>query len=81
MTVRYTVKQVSGLTGVATDRLRAWERRYGVVEPGRQNDPRVEVIRLHLLAKLCFVVEHRDGRPAGARPEPARGDGPTEAAA
>ncbi|WP_431473420.1 MerR family transcriptional regulator [Ornithinimicrobium sp. W1665] len=35
MTVRYTVKQVSGLTGVATDRLRAWERRYGVVEPGR----------------------------------------------
>lgn len=31
----YTVKQVSALTGIAPDRLRAWERRYGVVTPGR----------------------------------------------
>lgn len=31
----YTVKQVSALTGIAPDRLRAWERRYGVVRPTR----------------------------------------------
>lgn len=31
----YTVKQVSALTGVAPDTLRAWERRYGVVSPAR----------------------------------------------
>lgn len=35
MPVRYTVKQVSSLTGVSPDLLRAWERRYGVVEPNR----------------------------------------------
>src|SRR5699024_2808907 len=33
--VPYTVKQVSALTGIAPDRLRAWERRYGVVHPTR----------------------------------------------
>ncbi|GAA5159484.1 MerR family transcriptional regulator [Ornithinimicrobium tianjinense] len=31
----YTVKQVSSLTGIAADTLRAWERRYGVVSPKR----------------------------------------------
>lgn len=31
----YTVKQVSSLTGIAPDTLRAWERRYGVVRPKR----------------------------------------------
>lgn len=31
----YTVKQISALTGIAPDRLRAWERRYGVVTPAR----------------------------------------------
>lgn len=31
----YTVKQVSSLTGVTDATLRAWERRYGVVEPSR----------------------------------------------
>lgn len=35
MPVRYTVKQVSQLTGISTDLLRAWERRYGVVSPRR----------------------------------------------
>lgn len=35
MPVRYTVKQVSQLTGISTDLLRAWERRYGVVTPRR----------------------------------------------
>lgn len=35
MAVRYTVKQVSQLTGISTDLLRAWERRYGVVSPRR----------------------------------------------
>ncbi len=31
----YTVKQVSGLTGVAEPTLRVWERRYGIVSPER----------------------------------------------
>lgn len=31
----HTVKRAAELTGVAPDTLRAWERRYGVVEPGR----------------------------------------------
>ena len=31
----YTIKQVSALTGIAEARLRAWERRYGVVQPAR----------------------------------------------
>src|SRR3954453_9040261 len=31
----YTIKQASRLTGVSEASLRAWERRYGVVVPGR----------------------------------------------
>src|SRR4051794_14179003 len=31
----YTIKQASRLTGVSETSLRAWERRYGVVVPGR----------------------------------------------
>lgn len=33
--MRYTVKQVSQQTGISTDLLRAWERRYGIVVPSR----------------------------------------------
>lgn len=33
--MRYTVKQVSQLTGISRDSLRAWERRYEVVAPTR----------------------------------------------
>lgn len=33
----YTIRQVSALTGVGEPRLRAWERRYRVVEPARSD--------------------------------------------
>src|SRR5690606_19799174 len=36
-TAVYTVKQVATLTGVTEPTLRAWERRYGVVEPARSS--------------------------------------------
>jgi methanogenic corrinoid protein MtbC1 len=32
----YGIKQVAGLTGLSTERLRAWERRYAVVRPARR---------------------------------------------
>ncbi|MFC5177351.1 MerR family transcriptional regulator [Nocardioides taihuensis] len=34
-TVGHSVRQVAALTGIPPDTLRAWERRYGVVTPGR----------------------------------------------
>ncbi|MGC5585197.1 MerR family transcriptional regulator [Ornithinimicrobium sp. W1679] len=73
MTVRYTVKQVSGLTGVATDRLRAWERRYGVVEPGRSESryrlyDDEDVARLRRMAELVEA-----GTPASLAAEQVRG--------
>nr|WP_255436349.1 MerR family transcriptional regulator [Tessaracoccus sp. MC1756] len=48
----YTIKQVSGLTGVSEAVLRAWESRYGIVEPSRSegryrlySDEQVAVLR------------------------------------
>lgn len=72
MAVRYTVKQVSGLTGVAADRLRAWERRYGVVEPGRSESryrlyDDVDVARLRRMAELV-----KAGTPASLAAEQVR---------
>ena len=72
MTVRYTVKQVSGLTGVATDRLRAWERRYGVVAPGRSESryrlyDDEDVARLRRMAELVEA-----GTPASLAAEQVR---------
>jgi MerR family transcriptional regulator, light-induced transcriptional regulator len=49
---RYPIRAVSKLTGIPVDTLRAWERRYGVVEPGRDargrlySEPDVERLRL-----------------------------------
>jgi MerR family transcriptional regulator, light-induced transcriptional regulator len=67
--VRYTVKQVSQLTGISTDLLRAWERRYGVVTPHRTasryrlyGDD--DVVRLRRMAEL---VDH--GAPASLAAE------------
>lgn len=62
--MHYTVKQVSALTGVAADTLRAWERRYGVVTPARtESGYRLyddqDVARLRLMARLVS-----DGAPA-----------------
>lgn len=73
MTVRYTVKQVSGLTGIATDRLRAWERRYDVVSPGRSESryrlyDDEDVARLRRMAELVAA-----GTPASLAAEQVRG--------
>ena len=62
--VPYTVKQVSALTGIAPDRLRAWERRYGVVRPTRtEGGYRLydddDLARLRLMMRLVDAVSLR----------------------
>lgn len=54
--LRYTVKQVSALTGIGPDRLRAWERRYGVVSPAR-SESRYRLYDDADLARLRMMVE------------------------
>lgn len=89
MAVRYTVKQVSSLTGISTDLLRAWERRYSVVSPHRTasryrlyGDD--DVARLRRMAELIA-----GGAPASLAahqvlaenpPVDPEGDGPAEEA-
>lgn len=76
MPVRYTVKQVSQLTGISTDLLRAWERRYGVVTP-RRTASRYrlygddDVSRLRRMAELIA-----DGAPASLAAEQALAESP-----
>ena len=36
MNTGYRIGAVAKLTGISTDTIRAWERRYGVVEPNRE---------------------------------------------
>ena len=51
--MRYPIRAVSKLTGVAIDTLRAWERRYGAVTPARDERGRLysdtDIARLRLL--------------------------------
>ena len=51
---RYPIRAVARLTGLSVDTLRAWERRHGVVTPGRDDRGRLysgaDVKRLQLLA-------------------------------
>lgn len=66
---RYTVKQVSALTGVPAATLRAWERRYAVVEPQRSDSgyrlyDDADVSRLSRMADLV-----RQGSPASLAAE------------
>lgn len=60
----YTVKQVSALTGVAEATLRAWERRYDVVEPARSPGGYrlYDDTQLKLLREMAALVE--SGVPA-----------------
>ena len=68
----YEIHEVSELTGLATARLRAWERRYEVVRPSRQpNRYRTytseQVALLRAFARLCASGERigdlvREGR-------------------
>ena len=54
--IRYPIRAVSNLTGLSIDTLRAWERRYGAVEPSRNDRGRLysdrDVARLKQLASL-----------------------------
>lgn len=54
--VRHPIRAVARLTGIPIDTLRAWERRYRAVEPGRDERGRLyterEVERLKLLRRL-----------------------------
>ena len=56
MPATYRIGAVSRLTGISTDTLRAWERRYGAVTPGRGQRGRdygqPDVDRLILLRRL-----------------------------
>jgi DNA-binding transcriptional MerR regulator len=64
---RYPIRAVSRLTGIAIDTLRAWERRYGVVTPARDDRGRMytdaDVARLRLLS-AALERGHRIGRLA-----------------
>lgn len=71
---RYTVKQVADLTGVAPATLRAWERRYAVVEPQRSSSryrlyDDTDVRRLSRMAQLV-----RGGSPASLAATQVRGE-------
>lgn len=65
----YSVGRVARLTGVSPDVLRAWERRYGAVEPlrtpgGTRRYRAADVERLRLL-KAAVDAGHRIGEVAG----------------
>jgi MerR family transcriptional regulator, light-induced transcriptional regulator len=70
--LRYPIRAVSKLTGISVDTLRAWERRYQVVEPERDDRGRLysdaDVARLKLLRE---AVErgHAIGRVASLSTE------------
>lgn len=65
--LRYPIRAVSKLTGIPVDTLRAWERRYGVVEPDRDERGRLyseaDVERLRLLRR-AVGAGHAIGRVA-----------------
>jgi DNA-binding transcriptional MerR regulator/methanogenic corrinoid protein MtbC1 len=67
MALRYPIRAVSKLTGITVDTLRAWERRYRVVEPERDERGRLyseaEVERLRLL-RQAVEAGHAIGRVA-----------------
>jgi MerR family transcriptional regulator, light-induced transcriptional regulator len=65
--LRYPIRAVSKLTGIPVDTLRAWERRYAVVEPDRDARGRLyseaDVERLRLL-RQAVGAGHAIGRVA-----------------
>lgn len=72
---RFPIRAVSKLTRIPVDTLRAWERRYGVVEPERDERGRVyseaDVERLRLL-RCAVDAGHAIGRVAPLSPEDLR---------
>jgi DNA-binding transcriptional MerR regulator len=73
--LRYPIRAVSKLTGISVDTLRAWERRYAVVEPERDERGRLygeaDVERLKLLRQLV-EQGHAIGRVAALTSEELR---------
>jgi DNA-binding transcriptional MerR regulator/methanogenic corrinoid protein MtbC1 len=73
--LRYPIRAVSKLTGISVDTLRAWERRYAVVEPERDERGRLysetDVERLKLLRQLV-EQGHAIGRVAPLTSEELR---------
>jgi DNA-binding transcriptional MerR regulator/methylmalonyl-CoA mutase cobalamin-binding subunit len=71
-TLLYPIRAVSRLTGISIDTLRAWERRYQVVTPQRDERGRLyteaDVERLRLL-NAAVERGHAIGRLAGMRDE------------
>lgn len=64
---RYPIGAVSVLTGVAVDTLRAWERRYGIVRPQRDERGRLyrdDDVRRLQLAAAAVARGHTIGRLA-----------------
>jgi DNA-binding transcriptional MerR regulator/methylmalonyl-CoA mutase cobalamin-binding subunit len=93
--LRYPIRAVSKLTGISVDTLRAWERRYAVVTPERDERGRLygeaDVERLRLL-RQAVDLGHAIGRVAALTsdelralltrgPDPVPYDGPSPAAA
>lgn len=70
--MRYSVKQASALTGITPDRLRAWERRYGIVKPSRTESRyrRYDDADLARLRLMVLLVEA--GTPASLAAEEVR---------
>ena len=69
---RHTIQVASRRSGVTQDTLRAWERRYGAVQPGRSEGRQrlysdADIDRLRLLAKLVGAG-HRIGHVAKLPP-------------
>lgn len=74
---RYTVKQAAALTGVAATTLRAWERRYAVVEPERSAS-RYRLYGDEDLARLTRMAELvAAGTPASLAAEKVLATPPT----
>jgi DNA-binding transcriptional MerR regulator/methylmalonyl-CoA mutase cobalamin-binding subunit len=73
--LRYPIRAVSKLTGISVDTLRAWERRYAVVEPARDERGRLyseaDVDRLRLL-RQAVDQGHAIGRVAALSTEELR---------
>ena len=65
--LRYPIRAVSKLTGISVDTLRAWERRYAVVDPERDERGRLysdaDVERLRLLRQAVERATPSDAWP------------------
>ncbi|HEX6024134.1 MAG TPA: MerR family transcriptional regulator, partial [Solirubrobacter sp.] len=75
------IGELARRTGVSTDLLRAWERRYGLLEPVRSesgyrlysdaDERRVAVMRAHLAQGLSAAEAARLARETDAAPTPS----------